>query len=117
MSRKPRSLVARLLLLVLLPSFTVALAASAASGPTGARPRAAQVAPQRAAHGAEAPAFVLQWGSKGTGSGQFDTPVFIAADEVGFVYVAGQGNHRIKKYDGDGTYVGEGTTTAPATGR
>lgn len=41
---------------------------------------------------------VTQWGSKGTGDGQFYCPRCIAVDSEGNVYVADTGNHRIQKF-------------------
>ncbi len=96
MSRIPRRALvpsALLILILLLPIF--AAAGVAFGAPADGRQRAA------------APAFLLQWGSKGTGNGQFDRPNFIAVDDNGFVYVADQGNHRIQKFDEDGVYVGQ----------
>jgi tripartite motif-containing protein 71 len=50
--------------------------------------------------------FILKWGSHGTGDGQFKRPRGIAVDSSGYVYVADKNNHRIKKYDSSGTYLG-----------
>jgi streptogramin lyase len=96
MSRKSRERFARLRFLVAVLVFVLALATAGASG-------ASNVAHPRAA----APAFLLQWGSKGTGNGQFDRPSFVAVDDDGFVYVADSGNHRIQKFDEDGVYVSQ----------
>ena len=52
---------------------------------------------------AEAPSvYVLQWGSPGTGDGQFNSPISVAVDAGGYVYVADSGNHRIQKFTGSG---------------
>jgi hypothetical protein len=48
--------------------------------------------------------FVKAWGSKGTESGQFDTPHSLAVDGEGNLYVADLGNKRIQIFDGDGNY-------------
>jgi sugar lactone lactonase YvrE len=49
------------------------------------------------------------WGSKGTGTGQFDfrngSLSGIAIDGQGFVYVADMANHRIQKFTSGGEYV------------
>lgn len=50
-------------------------------------------------------AFVRTFGTLGTGNGQFDHPGGIAVDAAGSVYVGDQGNHRIQKFAGDGTYL------------
>jgi len=44
------------------------------------------------------PAYCTQWGSYGTGPGQFIYPEAIAVDASGNVYVADQGNNRIQKF-------------------
>lgn len=50
--------------------------------------------------------FVTQWGSNGSGPGQFkDDPWGIAVDGQGNIYVADTWNHRIQKFDGSGTFV------------
>lgn len=43
-------------------------------------------------------AFVAQWGSRGTGPGQFVDPSGIAVDAEGSVYVVDTGNARIQKF-------------------
>jgi DNA-binding beta-propeller fold protein YncE len=48
--------------------------------------------------------FLKSWGSKGTESGQFDTPDSIAIDAQGNVYVADRGNKRIQVFDNDGNF-------------
>jgi len=49
--------------------------------------------------------FELMWGSQGTGDGQFNSPVGVAVDSSGNVYVADYGNHRIQKLDPGGNYI------------
>jgi streptogramin lyase len=49
--------------------------------------------------------FIRNWGSTGTGDGQFDYPVDIARDNAGDIYVADAGNYRIQKFSPDGTYI------------
>jgi DNA-binding beta-propeller fold protein YncE len=51
--------------------------------------------------------FVFQWGTKGTGPGQFDVPHGIALDAGGLVYVADRSNARIQIFDGAGHYIRE----------
>ena len=42
--------------------------------------------------------FVLQWGSRGSGEGEFLCPEGIAVDSSGNVYVVDYSNHRIQKF-------------------
>jgi DNA-binding beta-propeller fold protein YncE len=49
---------------------------------------------------------VAEWGSQGSGDGQFSRPAGIAADADGNVYVADGGeNQRIQKFSSDGTFI------------
>jgi hypothetical protein len=50
---------------------------------------------------------VREWGSAGTGPGQFRLPHSIQVDEQGIVYVADRENGRIQRFDRRGTYLGE----------
>jgi uncharacterized protein (TIGR03663 family) len=50
---------------------------------------------------------VSEWGSSGTGPGQFIEPVGLAADAAGNVYVADTGNHRIQVFDAEGKFLRE----------
>jgi sugar lactone lactonase YvrE len=49
--------------------------------------------------------FQLKLGTPGTGAGQFDGPAFVAVDDAGDVYVTDAGNHRVQKFDDDGTFI------------
>ena len=49
----------------------------------------------------------FQWGSDGTGEGQFGNPQGIAIDPAGDVYVADTDNDRVQKFSADGTFVTE----------
>jgi streptogramin lyase len=49
--------------------------------------------------------FVKKWGSYGTGDGQFKSPVAVAVDADGYVYVADSGNYRIQKFDSNGNLI------------
>lgn len=53
-------------------------------------------------HGASNGLFVSQWGSIGSGPGQFNNPRRVAVDPSGNVFVADFGNDRIEKFDGNG---------------
>lgn len=63
---------------------------------------------------------VAQWGSFGTGVGQFQGPSDIAVDQAGNVYVAeSAGGCRIQKFDNDGNFLtlwGRSATTTAASG-
>jgi hypothetical protein len=48
-----------------------------------------------------------EWGSAGTGPGQFRLPHSIQIDGKGIVYVADRENGRIQRFDRAGTYLGE----------
>lgn len=52
------------------------------------------------------PIFLLQWGSYGTGPGQFDTPLGLGIDASGNVFVADAGIHRIQKFSSAGSLLG-----------
>jgi sugar lactone lactonase YvrE len=54
---------------------------------------------------AQAPPFLLQWGSRGSGPGQFDGPAGVAVDASGDVYVADLGNGRVQKFTAAGVYI------------
>ncbi len=49
--------------------------------------------------------FLKQWGSRGSGAGQFNYPWGIAAAGDGTVYVADTSNHRIQLFTLDGEFV------------
>jgi hypothetical protein len=50
---------------------------------------------------------VREWGSPGTGPGQFHLPHSIVVDENNILYVADRENGRIEKFDLDGRFLGE----------
>jgi peptidylamidoglycolate lyase len=49
--------------------------------------------------------FVRDWGTFGSGPGQFDTPHSIAIDGGGRIYVADRGNARIERFDLGGQFI------------
>jgi DNA-binding beta-propeller fold protein YncE len=49
--------------------------------------------------------FISQWGKKGSGPGEFDTPHGIALDSKGRVFVADRVNNRIQVFDRDGKFI------------
>ena len=58
---------------------------------------------------------VRQWGSKGTGPGEFNQPHGIAVDDRGVIYVADRNNARLQRFDLDGKYLGEWTHLGKVT--
>jgi peptidylamidoglycolate lyase len=59
--------------------------------------------------------FLFQWGTKGTGPGEFDLPHGITLDAAGRAYVADRGNARVQVFDAGGKYLSE--WRGPALGR
>jgi streptogramin lyase len=53
---------------------------------------------------------VREWGTAGTGPGQFHLPHSIQIDERGVVYVADRENGRVQRFDLEGKYLGEWST-------
>ncbi|HEV2945483.1 MAG TPA: hypothetical protein VGX26_10260 [Solirubrobacteraceae bacterium] len=51
--------------------------------------------------------YISQFGTAGTGEGQFDHPSGVAVDNEGNVYVADTANNRIEKFNSSGTYVAQ----------
>jgi len=49
--------------------------------------------------------FIISWGGKGTGPGQFDVAHGIAVDTQGMVWVMDRENQRIQIFDSNGTFV------------
>jgi len=49
--------------------------------------------------------YIRQWGSEGSGDGEFKWPSGIAIDQTGNIYVADTYNHRIQKFASDGNYI------------
>ena len=43
--------------------------------------------------------YLTQWGSDGSGNGQFEYPDGIAVDSSNNVYVTDDGNNRVEKFD------------------
>ena len=51
--------------------------------------------------------FLGQWGSCGSGDGQFNWPAGVAVAPDGTVYVADTYNHRIQRFSATGTFLGK----------
>ena len=51
-------------------------------------------------------AFITVWGSAGSGVGEFEFPVDVAADANGNVFVADNGNNGIQKFTTSGSFIG-----------
>jgi len=49
--------------------------------------------------------FIMSWGKKGTGPGEFDIPHALAFDSQGRLFVADRGNNRIQIFDQNGKFV------------
>ena len=59
--------------------------------------------------------FLMEWGSKGAGAGQFDLPHGIALDKQGRIYVADRTNARVQIFDPAGKHIN--TWQGPEYGR
>lgn len=70
---------------------------------------------------AQAPPFITAWGSYGTGDGQFRTPVGVATDAAGDVYVIDSGNNamgnRVQKFTSSGGYILQWGSPGPGIGQ
>jgi DNA-binding beta-propeller fold protein YncE len=53
--------------------------------------------------------FLLTWGKRGTGPGEFNTPHSIAVDSKGNVYVSDRENNRIQIFDPNGKFLRQWT--------
>ncbi len=51
--------------------------------------------------------FEVQWGSGGTGPGQFNQPLYSTITDDGIIYVSDWANSRVQKFTLDGEYIGE----------
>ena len=51
------------------------------------------------------PTYLFQWGSQGSGNGQFAAPEGIAIDSSNNVYVADTQNYRVQKFNYNGNYL------------
>ena len=60
--------------------------------------------------------YVSQFGSTGSGNGQFSNPFAIAIDGLGNIYVCDNSNDRIQKFNSSGTYITNGVSQVQVTG-
>src|SRR5689334_15471389 len=67
--------------------------------------------------GAQPPAYLTQWGTYGSGDGQFNGPYGVATDAFGNVYVVDQNNNRIQKFTSTGTYLAQWGTFGSGNGQ
>jgi len=51
--------------------------------------------------------YLLEWGKKGKGPGEFDTPHAMAFDAEGRLFVADRGNSRLQIFDQNGKFLAE----------
>ena len=51
--------------------------------------------------------YLLEWGDRGTGPGEFGLPHNLAVDAAGRVYVTDRDNRRVQVFDADGTFLSE----------
>jgi len=63
------------------------------------------------------PPYLLQWGTHGSGSGQFYNPNAVAVSNSGIVFVVDTNNHRVQKFDGDGNYMTQWGTQGGGNGQ
>ncbi len=61
--------------------------------------------------------YITQWGSQGSGPGQFATPQSVVVDSNGDVYVADRSNNRIQKFTSNGEYLTEFGTAGSGPGQ
>ena len=60
--------------------------------------------------------FIMSWGKKGTGPGEFDIPHAIAMDSAGRLFVGDRANNRIQIFDQNGKYLAEWKQLGRPTG-
>ena len=57
--------------------------------------------------------FLLAWGKKGVGDGEFNLPHAVRVDSKGHVYVGDRENNRIQVFDADGKFIRKIEGVAP----
>jgi tripartite motif-containing protein 71 len=66
------------------------------------------------ARGQVPPVFITEWGTTGTGNGQFQLPVGVAVDGQGNVFVVESAGHRVQKFTRDGGFIAAWHAAWPA---
>src|SRR5262249_50638630 len=66
---------------------------------------------------AGAPQFITQWGSPGSGVGQWGNVYGIAVDDSENVYVVDESNHRVEKFTNTGTFLTQWGSQGGALGQ
>ena len=51
--------------------------------------------------------YIKEWGHKGSGPGEFDTPHGLVLDSLGRLLVADRGNSRIQEFDQEGRFIAQ----------
>jgi DNA-binding beta-propeller fold protein YncE len=62
-------------------------------------------------------AFIMKWGSTGTGNGQFNGAYGISVDANGNVFVADSINNRVQKFDNNGVFLTAWGSTGSGNGQ
>jgi hypothetical protein len=60
--------------------------------------------------------YLLEWGTRGTGPGEFGLPHNVVVDTKGLVYVTDRDNQRIQIFDPNGKFLNEWTGTGGISG-
>jgi DNA-binding beta-propeller fold protein YncE len=60
--------------------------------------------------------YLLEWGKRGTGPGEFGLPHNVVVDAQGLVYVTDRDNQRIQIFDANGKFLREWTGTGGVSG-
>jgi len=63
------------------------------------------------------PVYSFQFGSAGSGNGQFNTPYGVAIDSAGNIFVADSNNNRIQKFNSSGPYISQFGTSGAGDGQ
>jgi DNA-binding beta-propeller fold protein YncE len=61
--------------------------------------------------------FVMSWGTKGIGDGQFKVPVSVIFDNNGNIIVDERGNPRVQKFDSNGKFLLKFGSEGPGDGQ
>ena len=61
--------------------------------------------------------YITQWGSPGSGNGQFNQPAGMAFDSSGNIYVVDCGNDRVQKFSSTGAYLAQWGTSGSGNGQ